>query len=307
MSLRNILAFLFLGLVYVCPADAASRFGVCTVTCTWDGASTAMWSATSGGATGASVPGSSDTVTFDAATCVGGVTCTITVSTTVTVSSITFGACTASTTGCILDFSVNNNNVTAGSVSGTGTGTRSLKMGNGAWTISSSGTAWNFGTVTGLTLTPNNSTINMTGVTGSILTAFSGGGATYNNLTLTANKAANVIGANTFANLGVAGPNFIEFPSNAVTTVTNAFTITGTASNPIMMMVIGLVTPGATISTASGTATCAWCGFHGMVFAGGATFTASNSLDFGLNSGIAITPPSGGGASQSIDVRPGIQ
>src|SRR5262245_672467 len=112
-------------------ALAANRFAVCTTTCTWDGASTAMWSTTSGGGTGASVPGSGDAVILDAATCVGGTTCTITVNTNPTIQSLTMGACTASTTGCILDFSVNNNSPTLSvvpSLSVTGTGTRNLKM-----------------------------------------------------------------------------------------------------------------------------------------------------------------------------------
>jgi len=310
MNLRSILAFLFLALLYVCPADAASRFGVCTVTCTWDGASTAMWSASTGGATGASVPGSADTVTFDAATCVGGVTCTITVNTTVAVQSITFGACTASTTGCILDFSVNNNNVTLtanGGFSGTGTGTRNLKMGSGTWTLSGIATAWNMATTTNLTFAANSSTISMTGVSAAFFVAFSGGGLSYSIVNFTANNGVNVLGSNTFATLGITGPNILEFPTSGTTTVTNAFTLTGTTTKLISFMTNNVITPAHTISVGSGTATCMWCSFRSMTFSGGATFTASNSFDMGSNTGITITAPSGGGASQSIDVRPGIQ
>src|SRR5258708_36798458 len=96
LGLRVLLLCLF-----TTVASAANRFAVCTTTCTWDGASTAMWSTSSGGATGASVPGASDPVIFDGSTCVGGTTCTTTVNTNPTIASLTMGSCTASTTGCI--------------------------------------------------------------------------------------------------------------------------------------------------------------------------------------------------------------
>jgi len=75
---------------------------------------------------GRQFPVSADNVTLDAATCVGGTTCTITVNTNFNITALTMGACTASTTGCILDFSINNNNVTltGGLFDVSGTGTR---------------------------------------------------------------------------------------------------------------------------------------------------------------------------------------
>lgn len=55
----------------------ASRFWVAGAG-SWSAANTANWSATSGGGTGASVPTSSDTVTFDAASNATAYTCTVT-------------------------------------------------------------------------------------------------------------------------------------------------------------------------------------------------------------------------------------
>lgn len=283
------------------PAQALSRFGVCSTTCTWDGASTAMWAATTGGATGASVPTSSDTVTFDANTCVGGTTCTITVNTTVNVISITMNACTASTTGCIVDFSVNNNNVTLQTFSNSGTGTRNLKMGNGTWTITSStagAAVWTQATTTNLTFNSNGSTIVLSGnpAAGTAPITFSGGAQTYNAISLSAqsNRSGVVIsGANTFGTFSVAAPQSVQFPNGSTTTITNAFTWTGgSTSNPISIMSQGSNST-ATISVASGTPTMDGAELRAMTFTGGATFTATNSIDQGLNNGITISAPSG--------------
>lgn len=264
-----------------------------------------MWSTSTGGATGASVPGSSDAVILDAATCVGGVTCTITVNTTVAVQSITMGACTASTTGCILDFSTNNNNVTLsgiGGFSGTGTGTRTLNMGNGTWSVteaSGGNTLWNLAVVTNLTFNANSSTILFTN-TGTAVPAFvSGVGLTYNTISLGANTSRggvffSLAASTTFTTLNVSAPNNIAFTSSVTITITNALNLVGTASNPIRF---GSVTFGnqTTISTASGAATFDYVGIDSIAFTGGATFTATNSFNLGKNTGITITGPSTSG------------
>lgn len=283
--------------------DAASRFAVCTVTCTWDGASTAMWSTSSGGATGASVPGSADTVTLDAATCVGGVTCTITVNTTVTVQSITGGACTAATTGCVLDFSVNNNNVTLTSNTAfnySGTGTRTLNLGNGIWTLNASSTAsispWTMTTTTNLTFNANSSTILYT-ATNTGNRTFAGGGLSYSTFSIAANSgggSTTISNNNTFANLLIAAPNTLIPTAAGTNTITNAPTWTGSSGSEIAVLSVGTI---STISIASGTLSCAWCAIRGITFSGGASFAATNSFDNGLNTGISITAPSGGAGS----------
>lgn len=304
IALRNLLiafALLFVGLV---PAEAASRFAVCAVTCTWDGSSTVMWSATTGGTTGASVPGASDTVTFDANTCVGGVTCTTTVNTNFSIISLTTGACTASTTGCVIDFSANNNSPTVQTVSVTGTGTRSLNCGTGTWTFTgTSGTVWTAATSTNMTFTCASAPFTFTATTASART-FSGGGLSYNVVTVSTNSSRGtfvVSGGNTFSNLALAAGTSVTF-GNSTVTITNAVTWTGTAALPIMVIGQNGGSFGVAITFSLGAAgTCSWCMLGGLGATGAGSLNANNSFNVaGPNTGsITITAPSasgGGGA-----------
>lgn len=286
--------------------DAAARFAVCTVTCTWDASSTAMWSATTGGATGASVPVAADTVTLDGATCVGGVTCTITVNTNPTITSLTMGACTASTTGCILDFSANNNNISMGTFSGTGTGARTLNMGSGTWTISSNaGTVWNTTTVTSFTFNPNTSTLLFSSGATSSGRTFSSAALTYSTVSIAANSNIGSFtfneGGSTLGALLVAAPNNILFTASSTRTITNAFSINGASLSSVIsfMGTTPSATP-ATISIATGTPSFTYTVFREMTFSGGATFTATNSIDLGQNIGISITAPTTGSGGRII-------
>src|SRR3954451_7178669 len=72
---------------------------------TWDSSTTTHWSATSGGAGGAAVPTSADSVTFDGNS--GGGTVTLNFGGTITIQSLTMG-----TLAGTFDNSVNNNNIT---------------------------------------------------------------------------------------------------------------------------------------------------------------------------------------------------
>ncbi len=292
----------------VCDASAANRFLTCNTACTITASDTTIWGTTTGG-TGASVPGSSDAVILDGATCVGGTTCTATMGAgyNPTWQSITMGACTASTTGCIFDWSVNNNSPTltaSNAFSGSGTGTRNFKMGNGTWTISNNtaaSTLWTMATTTNLTFTANSSTIVFSGNSTGTLT-FNGGGLTYS--TVTFNGASSrggfiIAGSNTIATLNVAAPNVLGFTNSTTTTVTNAFAFVGTSANPIDIQSTSFGSA-ATISIATGTATLTWGSVRGLTCQGGATFTASNAFDNGFNSGITITGPTSGGGPNII-------
>ena len=285
-------------------AQAAARFAVCTTTCTWDNSSTAMWSTTSGGATGASAPTSADDVTLDANTCVGGTTCTITTfSGTISVSTLTMSACTASTSGCILAANTNNTNFIISGSSGyvnNGAGTRTLNMGTGTWTFSAASTRWL--TNASATYSAASSTIVFTGTTGN---TFTGGGKTYGTLSFPAisnsgSASQNVINdANTFATLTIAAPNRISLQGNVTQTVTTMTNVTGSSSQQVLIAgSIGNNQQG-TLSSANNW-TCTWCAISMMVFTGGGTFTGTNSFDLLGNSGITITAPSGGGGGGRI-------
>lgn len=199
----------------------AARFWV-GGTGTWDATSTTHWATTSGGSSGASVPGSSDTVTFDANSGGG----TVTVNTTVNVVSITAGSFTSGT----LDFSANNNNVTAQTISITGTVARNIKMGNGTWTITgTTGTIWNSATITNLTFNANNSSLVFSS-NATFTVAF--GGLTLHNVSFTAGGTLTITGLNTtFNNLTIScsGTDKSVNVSQDIT-INGTFTITATTS-----------------------------------------------------------------------------
>lgn len=293
--MKKFLLVLALLLGAIAPADAASRFWVGGAG-TWDGADTTHWSATSGGAGGQSVPGSSDTATFDGSSGGG----TVTVNTTVTIQSLTCGAFTGT-----LDFSANNNNVTlsaAGGFNCSGTGTRTLNLGNGTYTLSSATATWTTATTTNLTFNANSSAIVFSDVSSTQTRTFSGGGLTYNTVTIGSNTSGGVFSiptAVTITTLNLTAPSNIIFTNTITYTITNAFTFTGTSAN---LLFISSNSSGAvaTISVASGTPTLTWAGIRAITFTGGATFSASNSFDLGLNTGITVTPPSGGSSGRII-------
>jgi hypothetical protein len=260
----------------------------------WDAANTNNWVTSTGGTNyGQTVPGSADTVTLDGSSGGG----TVTVNTTVTVQSMTWGTFTGT-----LDFSANNNNVTLSAAgtgfSGTGSGTRTINLGNGTWTLSGTtagATAWNMSTTTNLTFNANSSTLVFSGVVATDgLRTFSGGGLTYNAIQLGAQAnggGTSFAGANTIANLAVTGPNVVEL---AATQTVATLAINGTSSGPILVRssVDGV---SRTLSVASNAPTIAYAALRDITGAGGASFVASNSFDFGNNTGITINGPSGGG------------
>ena len=308
--MKKLFGLALLALAFLAPdlAQAAARFAVCSTTCTWDNTSTAMWSTTSGGATGASAPTSADSVTLDANTCVGGTTCTITTfSGTISVIGISMGACTASTSGCILDASVNNTNFTisgAGSaaLNNNGAGTRTLNMGSGTWTLSSSGATWNVNS--SATLNAGTSTIAFTGSGGAGTNrTFTGGGKTYSTVTV-ASATGGVFsvgdGSNTIGTLTISAPNKVIFPQGLTNTITTFTNVTGTSSQQVAFT-SGNQPFGTTTISSANNWTCTWCVINLFAFTGGGTFTATNSFDAGGgNTGITITPPSAGGGGRII-------
>lgn len=143
----------------------AARFWV-GGTGTWDGVDLTHISATSGGAGGASNPGAGDTMTFDSASGGG----TVTVAYNPNVTSISMGGF-----GGTLD--MNTRNPTMQTFNCSGTGTRTLTMGSGTWTITgNNGTVWDFTTITNLTQNIGTSTVNFTYAGSTGTRNISGGG-----------------------------------------------------------------------------------------------------------------------------------
>ena len=133
-------------------------------------------------------------------------------------------------------FNANNFNVSTGLFVSTGTSTRTLTMGSGTWTLSSTGTVWNAAT-TNLTVNANTSTIVLSDTSATART-FSGAGKTYNNLTIggaTGTSTLTITGTNTFGTIASTKTvaHTITFP-NVTTTVSN-WAITGTVGNVVTL------------------------------------------------------------------------
>ncbi len=268
----------------------ANRFWV-GGTGTWDNTNNGHWSTTSNGTGNQAAPTSADVVTFDGSSGGGTVTVAVTINASNTITSLTLSAFTGT-----LDFSANDPNITltaAAAFVNTGSGTRTLNMGDGTWSFptTSSGTVWSQAGATNLTFNANGSTLAFSGNSVNQRT-FAGGAFTYNNISFGANTSGGpyvISAANTFNNLAMTGPCQLFLPSSTTQTVAS-LSLTGTSGNEVFLTSNSNITA-ATISDTAGTNTLDWSALRGIIFAGGATFVASNSFDLGLNTGITITAP----------------
>lgn len=277
----------------------ANRFWVAG-TGAWDSTAGAKWGTLSGVADSASLPGTGDVAIFDALS--GGGTVTVDSPNgagVVTVQQITMGAFTGT-----LDFSANNNNVTLSvAFSGTGSGTRTINLGNGTWLIQGfNANVWDITTATGLTLNANSSVISIipssASPTGSM--NFVGGGKTYNTVThsgVTNTAVFQISGSPTIANLQFTAPTNVIFAAATTTIISNAFSWTGTSSNQNFIS-SGNSNISATIAAAANS-TMQWAAIYRLTFTGN-TPIATNSFDLRSNSGVTITPPASGGGGARI-------
>lgn len=270
----------------------ANRFAV-GGTFTWDSTTTTNWSATTGGAGGASAPGSADVAIFDASSG-GGVVTVDTSMNGATLQGITAGAFTGT-----LDFSVNNPSMTlTASFNLSGTGARKFLLGSGTFTLTSNATVFDLGTVTNLDGTSDFASASYVATVNTVFVrTFNGGGRSYGPLTISSNTSRGeflITGANTFATMSVAAGTVLSLANTTTHTITTAPTWTGTSSNPIFIK-SNSSSVAATIAIGSGTLACEWCGLWGITTSGGTARNATNSLDFGRNTGTTITAPSGGG------------
>ena len=292
-------------------AEAANKFAFCASTpCTWDNTNSPnIWfTATNGGGSATTVPGSTDIAIFDGNSC-NAVACTFNVGATINGSSnqiqgLTAGACTGATTGCFLNFASGNPSITIGSngMLLTGTGTRKYALGSGTFTITmTSGVVFDIGTVTGLDGTSTFTAPIVLSATTSSERQFNGGGQTFGSLTVAANTSGGGLrffSNNTFSALTLAGGTATSLPAGT-TTISSAGSLgTGTASSPILLTPGSTTTGGITLSFSSGTVTADWIGLEGITTTGSGTFTATNCLNFGrltLDTGDTCTAPAGSG------------
>jgi len=299
-KLFRVLLALHIALYQFIPdlAQAAQRFLTCNTTCTITAVDTSIWGTTTGG-TGASVPGSSDDVVLDGATCVGGTTCTATFGAgyNPTWQALTMSACTASTSGCILDANPNTNTITltnSGAYTNTGAGTRTLS--GGTWVLSNNAALW---TINASATVTNNPSVSYTG-TGN--RRFFGGGKTYGTVSNVSGTSFIINGNNTIGTFTPSPGNSIYLNTGVNLTITTITNVTGSSSLQTLFINQDTITATVTI-TPTNNWTCDWCGFSNITRAGAGTITATNSFDFkGNNTGASftITAPSVGGGGGRI-------
>ena len=181
----------------------------------------------------------------------------------------------------------NNYNVTTGLFSSSNSNTRTLTMGSGTWTLSGTGTVWNFATTTNLTFNKNTANIVLSD-TSTTARTFAGGGLTYNNLTIGGSTGISTLtftGTNTFNTLASTKTvaHTITFPN--VTTTVSDWTIKGTAGNVVTLTRTG----------ASGTFTLAKSG--GGVISGINYLSISNSTASPTNTWYAGANSTNGGGN----------
>ena len=292
------LAFVCFAAGFAAPttAQAATCFWV-GGTGNWDNTNTASWASSSGGSASSCASAgnicraSGDTCTFDgssgggtvtvcgaaAANCPGGVSGNISLVTIV-----------ASAFTGTLDFSAINPAVTlttAFTDAGTG-GTHTVNMGSGAWTFTGGAPSFDVSN-TNLTLNKNTSTISMT-ATQTSTRGLTLGTKNIGPVTLTGTNGflTSITGAATIDTLTINAPSVINIQASTTLTV-GTLTINGTASNAAVELFSNSGTAVGTLSISTAM-TAAWGVFKKITFAGAGSFSITNSVDLGGNSGATI-------------------
>jgi len=257
----------------------AARFWV-GGTGNWDVADTTHWAASSNGAGGQSVPGASDTVTFDASS--GGGTVTVTADHTVT--SVTGGAFTGT-----LDYGTDRT-ISYTTFSFTGTATRSLTLGNAAITMTgASTTVWDITNATNLTFSGASATITLSGAS-AIMTP--GALQSYGTVSFTGSGAARVNSTGAiFGTLTRTGTNekTDTFLINGTKTVTTALNLSGNSSINRLQVLSNTIGTVATITNTSTTVTASNVDFQDIAFSVTIDLSAQTDIgDANGNSGITF-------------------
>lgn len=215
----------------------ASRFWV-GGTGTWDTSSTTHWSATSGGASGASAPTTADTVTIDAnsgsgtITTASGATCS-----TCTLNSsnigLTLGAAqtiTGAFTLTLGTLSLGSYKLTCATFASSNTNTRTIAFGTGNIEVNSTGTVWDTSTITNLTTT-GTQVVNVTNSGSTAISILPGALSESNSISfnVTAGTYAVTLGTGSYRNLDFTG--FGGTIGNAARTIYGNITLSSTSGN----------------------------------------------------------------------------
>ena len=170
------------------------------------------------------------------------------------------------------------------------TATRSVTLGASVITVTGSGTAWNFSTVTNLTFSGASAQIIATRSTGT--GTFAGGGLSYGRVTKDGAGTLVISGNNTIGTLdNTTGSGPVTFTAGTTQTITT-WDLNGTSGTPL---VIGSSVGGTafTIYKASGAVVADYVTLSDCTgdISGGATYTATNSTDGGGNTNWSFGGP----------------
>jgi len=182
-------------------------------------------------------------------------------------------------------FSVNNNaNVTTGLFTSSNSNVRTLNMGSGTWTLTSTGTIWNINTSTNMTLNAGTSRILFTDTSATLIT-FTGGGLTYYTLEIARGSSTainSIVGSNTFV-------NFIDNKSTAAhsivftATQTNSFyrfNVKGSAGNLITLNTLTGVNTYALVKLGQGIVNCDYLNIqHSVATPANTWYAGTNSVN----------------------------
>lgn len=287
--IRTLIALCFV--LIAGSAQAANRFWV-GGTDTWDATAGSKWSTTTGGAGGASIPGSADVAIFDTGS--GTVTVAASIGGTNTVQGIrnTGGANSFSGT---LDFATNSPTISTGDFLFTASGTPIITGGGNLTVTGASG----FDT-TGVNASSNFTAMNITmAPSGAGNTYnFTGAGRSYGSLTRAAGTngtVVNITGANTFGTLTIGAGR--TTPAVSVTqTITSALNLNGSSTGLVSIESnstnSSLV---ATLNVSGATVTASWAALKNIAVSNG-TVAGTAIFSLGGNTNVtASAPPAGGG------------
>lgn len=229
---------------------------------TWNNSNTANWSTSSGGAGGAGPPNSADTVNFDTGASAYVVTvASSAAAATINISNnnatlqqngdVSLGAITLS----IGTYNANNYNITATSftVPTWTSGTRTLTMGSGLWSLSGINYVWSINDTTNFTFNKDTANIIITDSSTSDK-FFSGSGLTYNKLTFGAatTNCKYVISTGTYTFSELASIKTVPFTIWTYSSTINVGTWSISGSPGNVVTITAIVFPCTLVKTTSG-------------------------------------------------------
>lgn len=183
----------------------------------------------------------------------------------------------------------NGKSITASALSSNNANIRTIDVTNCTITVTSSGTAWNFGTETNLTFVGTGSAISATGGPNTL----NMGSRTYNSLTITVSVAALAwSGAATLATLiftgSAAKTNTIQFQNNI--TVTTQLTLNGNSAINRLLVSSSTLGTARTFTIAGATLTSDNADYMDITLSVAKDLSAGSVGDCGGNTNITFTP-----------------